>query len=79
MSAVPTEEDLLHKAQAYLRSHYGEDTVRMDVLNNAVEDGTGKLHVECTVSVGGSRSDWRKTFTFRNGEVTNMTWRYLGG
>jgi hypothetical protein len=50
----------------------------MDVLSNNVNDGDGALTVECTVSVGGSRSNWRKTFTFRSGEVTNMTWRVLG-
>lgn len=78
MSAVLTEEQLLQQAQAYLKSHYGEDTVRMDVLKNTVEGGEGALTVECTVSIGGSHSDWRKTFTFRDGDVTNMTWRHLG-
>lgn len=78
MSAIATEEQLLRQAQAYLRSQYGEDTVRMDVLRNDVEDGNGTLMVECTVSIGGSHSNWRKTFTFRNGEVKNMTWRHLG-
>jgi len=79
MTAALTEEDLLQRAQAYLKTHYGEDTVRMEVLSNDVEEGNGKLHVECTVRIGGANSDWRKTFTFRNGQVTNMTWRYLGG
>lgn len=78
MSAVLTEDKLLQQAQAYLKSHYGEDTVRMDVLSNRVQDGDGALTVECTVSIGGSQSNWRKTFTFRDGEVTNMTWRHLG-
>ena len=78
MGTTATETDLLHKAQAYLKSHYGEDTVRMDVLSNDVEEGNGKITVECTVSVGSSKSDWRKTFTFKNGEVTSMTWRHLG-
>lgn len=78
MSAAINQEQLLQKAQAYLRSHYGEDTVRMDVLSNNVEDGDGTLTVECTVSVGGSHSDWRKTFTFKSGDVSNMTWRHLG-
>jgi len=68
----------LRKAQEYLKTHYGEDTVRMDVLNNNVTDGNGTLTVECTVSVGGAQSDWRKTFTFRDGKVVNMTWRHLG-
>jgi hypothetical protein len=78
MTTTLTEQEMLHKAQAYLKSHYGEDTVRMEALSNDVEAGNGKLMVECTVSVGGSQSDWRKTFTFKNGEVTNMTWRHLG-
>jgi len=78
MASVLTQEDLLRKAQAYLKSHYGEDTVRMDVLSDNVTDGSGALTVECTVSVGGSHSDWRKTFTFRDGKVVNMTWRHLG-
>jgi hypothetical protein len=78
MSSVLTQDDLLTKAQAYLKSHYGEDTVRMDVLSNNVVDGEGAMTVECTVSVGGSESDWRKTFTFRGGRVVNMTWRHLG-
>ncbi len=78
MASVLTQEDLLHKAQAYLKSHYGEDTVRMDVLSDNVTDGNGALTVECTVNVGGSHSDWRKTFTFRDGRVVNMTWRHLG-
>ena len=78
MAMTLTQEQMLEKAQAYLKSHYGEDTVRMDVLSNGVEGGSGKMTVECTVSVGGSTSDWRKTFTFRDGEVTNMTWRRLG-
>lgn len=78
MAAVLTEKDLLLKAQVYLKDHYGEDTVRMDVLNNTVDEGNGALTVECTVSIGGAHSNWRKTFTFKNGEVTNMTWRHLG-
>lgn len=78
MSAVLSEQDLLVAAQAYLKSHYGEDTVRMEVLSNRVTDGNGALTVECTVSIGGDRSNWRKTFTFRDGEVSNMTWRHLG-
>ena len=78
MASVLTQEDLLQTAQAYLKSHYGEDTVRMDVLSDSVADGNGALTVECTVSVGGSPSNWRKTFTFRDGQVVNMTWRHLG-
>lgn len=78
MAAVTTEQDLLSKTRAYLKSHYGEDTLRMDVLGNNVQEGEGTLLVECTVSVGGLRSNWRKTFTFRDGEASTMTWRHLG-
>ena len=77
MSEEITQEDLLDAAKAYLKSHYGEDTVRMDVLSDTVTNGTGDLTVECTVSVGGSQSDWRKTFSFRDGKVANMSARFL--
>lgn len=66
------EQDLTGKAQSYLKDHYGEDTVSMDVLDNSVHGGNGVLHVDCTVSVGGRRSDWTKWFTFRNGEVADL-------
>ena len=70
-----TEQDLKQKAIRYLKTHYGEDTVSMDVTGNTVENGNGVLSVDCTVSVGGMHSDWSKKFTFRDGEVVNMTWR----
>jgi hypothetical protein len=75
MAEALTEEQLKEKAVQYLRDAYGEDTVSMDVKSNGVEDGDGVFHVDCTVSVGGSHSDWTKWFTFRNGEVTNMRWQ----
>ncbi len=71
-------DEMVEKAKAYLKSHYGEDTVRMDVLENSVEDGNGELRVECTVSIGGRTSDWAKTFYFSDGEVVNMRARHLG-
>ena len=70
-----TEQPMKDKAIRYLKSQYGEDTVCMDVTGNGVENGNGVLAVDCTVSVGGAHSDWSKKFTFRNGDVTNMTWR----
>ena len=70
-----TVDEMKRKAVRYLKSHYGEDTVRMDILNNGVKAGSGVLHVDCTVSVGGAQSDWAKWFTFKNGEVTNMRWQ----
>lgn len=72
-----TQDDLIDAAKAYLKSHYGEDTVRMDVLSNTVSSGTGDMNVECTVSVHGRQSDWNKTFTFRDGEVVDMSARRL--
>ena len=72
-----TQEDLIDAAKAYLKRHYGEDTVRMDVLRNTVSDGTGEMNVECTVSVHGAHSDWNKTFIFRDGKVADMRARFL--
>ena len=69
------EEELKQKAVEYLKRVWGEDTVRMDVKNNSVTEGSGELHVDCTVSVGGSQSDWTKWFTFQDGDVTNMRWQ----
>jgi|LSQX01.2.fsa_nt_gb hypothetical protein len=79
MATEISEQELLQTAQVYLKKQYGEDTVRMDVLSNQVSAGSGSLTVECRVSVGGAQSDWRKTFTFREGRVVNMTWQHLGG
>ena len=59
MSVSLSEAELKEKAIRYLKSQYGEDTVRMDVRNNGVEDGSGVFHVDCTVSVGGSLSTGR--------------------
>ena len=70
-----TEEELKAKAIAYLKSHYSEDTVKMDVRNNSVSDGNGELHVDCTVRIAGRESDWTKWFTFSNGDVTRMRWQ----
>lgn len=79
MAVTLDEKVLLERAQAYLKKQYGEDTVRMDVLSNQVAEGNGRLTVECTVSLGGDHSNWRKTFTFREGRVVDMTWQHLGG
>lgn len=70
-----SEAEMKAKAIRYLKLQYGEDTVRMDIRNNGVEDGSGVLHVDCTVSVGGSLSNWTKWFTFRQGEVVSMRWQ----
>lgn len=75
MSVSLSEAELKDKAIRYLKTQYGEDTVRMDVRDNGVEDGSGVFHVDCTVSVGGSLSDWTKWFTFRRGEVSSMRWQ----
>ena len=47
----------------------------MDVTDNDVEDGTGVLSVDCTVSVHGMTSDWSKEFFFKGGTVTRMSYR----
>jgi len=53
--------------------------VRCEFLDDQLnDDGDGRLVTECTVRVGASNSDWRKTFTFRSGEIVNMTWQRLG-
>ena len=70
-----SEEILKKKATAYLKSHYEEDTVSMDVLDNSVDEGNGVLHVDCTVSIAGQESDWTKWFTFQDGNVVSMDWR----
>ncbi len=75
MAKLLSEQEIKEKAIRYLKTQYGEDTVRMDIRNNGVEDGSGVLHVDCTVSVGGSLSDWTKWFTFRQGEVMSMRWQ----
>ena len=70
------EKEMIQKAKSYLKHHYGEDTVVMDVTDNSVEEtGNGVFSVDCTVSVGGSHSDWSKKFHFRNGEITRMDWK----
>lgn len=75
MAEPLSEMQMKDKAIRYLKTQYGEDTVRMDIRNNGVEDGSGVLHVDCTVSVGGSLSDWTKWFTFRQGDVVSMRWQ----
>jgi len=69
------EKELKEKAVKYLKTHYGEDTVSMDVTNNGVVNGDGILSVDCTVSVGGSHSDWSKKFHFKGGQVLRMDWK----
>jgi hypothetical protein len=69
------EKQMIAKAKQYLKTQYGEDTISMDVTDNSVgESGSGVFSVDCTVSVGGSRSNWSKKFHFKNGEITRMDW-----
>ena len=76
--APMTEQEIIDKIAAYLRSNYGETLVRCEFLDDQLNDeGDGRLVTECTVRVGASTSNWRKTFTFRNGEIVNMTWQRL--
>lgn len=70
------EKDMVEKAKVYLKRNYGEDTVSMDITGNSVgEDGSGVLSVDCTVSVGGSHSNWSKKFHFDNGRIKHMDWQ----
>jgi len=70
------EKQMISKAKLYLKNHYGEDTVSMDVTDNTVgESGSGVLSVDCTVIAGGSQSDWSKKFHFKNGEIAKMDWK----
>ena len=68
------ENELVRKSIAFLKEHYAEDTIRMDVRENAVVNGNGVLEVDCTVSIAGEHSDWTKWFSFKNGSVTGMRW-----
>ncbi|MCD6361195.1 MAG: hypothetical protein J7M38_10050 [Armatimonadetes bacterium] len=77
MAEELTQDELVEKAKQYLKVTYGEDTIRMDVLENTVTDGNGELSVECTVSWHGQQSDWRKVFYFENGAVANMSARQI--
>ena len=70
-----SEKELTDKARKYLKDVHGEDTVSMTVKKNGVEDGNGVMAVECTVLIDGDESDWFKAFTFKHGQVTNMTWQ----
>jgi len=70
-----TEAALLAKAKVYLKKTYSEDTVAMTVTRNAVQEGSGPLAVDCTVSVGGHHSDWSKVFHFQNGAIVDMDYR----
>jgi hypothetical protein len=74
---MSTEQELLKKASAYLKRTYGEDTVKVTVLENKVENGSGVLTVDITVSVGGDHSDWRQWFTFKNGNVADMRAKFV--
>jgi len=71
---MPTETELVAEAVTYLKSAYNEDTVSMLITDNSVSDGNGTMTVECTVRTGFLTSDWRKTFTFENGNVAGMSW-----
>jgi len=77
--ATLTQEQIEQKVGSYLRSTYGEELVECEVLQDELsEDGDGRLVTKCRVRVGGSESLWQKTFTFRDEEIVNMTWRRLG-
>ncbi|OGG44506.1 MAG: hypothetical protein A3F84_07130 [Candidatus Handelsmanbacteria bacterium RIFCSPLOWO2_12_FULL_64_10] len=64
--SIQTEKDLEQRVRAYLKFHYGLDTVSMKVKGNTVKEGEGILHVACTVK--GSLERW---VIFENGEVAS--------
>jgi hypothetical protein len=77
---MPTlsQSEIDQKVGSYLKSNYGEDLVNCEVLQDELnEDGDGRLVTKCKVRVGASESLWQKTFTFRDSEIVNMTWRRL--
>lgn len=70
---MQTEEDLLLKAKKYLKRNYLETTVSMDTMENNVINGRGQLKVYCTVRLLGLfKSDWIKTFTFKDNKIVSM-------
>jgi len=70
MMSESTEATLIATCADYLQTTYGEELLE--------DEGNGRLRMECVVRAGASRSRWQKTFTFKNGRVSNMTWQYLG-
>jgi hypothetical protein len=69
------QNELVRKSIAYLKTQYGEDTIRMDIRKNGVANGNGVLEVDCSVSIDGDHSNWTKWFSFKNGSVTGMRWQ----
>jgi hypothetical protein len=67
-----SEPELIETAKRYLKRSFGDDTVAMVVTKIAVVVGNGTLGVDCTVSVGGQRSDWSKVFHFKNAVISDM-------
>ena len=68
-----TEEELLLKAKKYLKRNYLETTASMDTIENNVVNGNGQLTVNCTVKLLGLfKSDWTKTFTFKDNKIVSM-------
>ena len=70
-----SENELVQKSITYLKDQYDEDTVSMNIRKNGIVNGNGVLEVDCTVSIDGTRSDWTKWISFKNGSVTAMRWK----
>lgn len=67
------EEELLSAAKRHLKRRYLETTISMDIIENKVAKGNGQFKVFCAVkSLGLFRSDWIKTFTFKDGKIVSM-------
>ena len=74
MSSV---DDLVVAAKKFLKDTWNEDTISMTITKNEVVDGTGRLHTDCIVKMGGSTSKWHKVFTFKKGKVVDEKYRLL--
>jgi hypothetical protein len=56
-----TEDELLVEAEKYLKRKCFETTVSMEIIENNVINGDGKLIVNCTVRfLGIFKSSWKK-------------------
>jgi hypothetical protein len=67
------DENIILKSKKYLKYRCLETVVSMDILENDVVEGNGRLKVDCTVKfLGLFKSNWIKTFTFNKGKIVSM-------
>ncbi|MEW6042422.1 MAG: hypothetical protein AB1633_12965 [Elusimicrobiota bacterium] len=74
---MSNEQELIQKAKAYVKTHYGEEVTHITVVENSVVNGKGTFIVDCAVKAAGEESRWRKTFTFEEDKAVYMTWKPL--